>query len=102
LVSTASFAQKSLGQFAGTQQKSSVRFFPNPASTNITFEFNSIAEKGCNLHIYSFLGRQVLSIPVTGSRVSVNLTDLIKGVYVFQVKDANGRILATNKFQVSR
>jgi hypothetical protein len=102
LFSLVSFSQKSLGEFAGASEKTNVRFFPNPASTTITFEFNAVAEKGYNIRIYSFLGRQVLALPVTGSRISVNVTDLMKGVYVFQVRDASGRIVATNKFQVSR
>lgn len=98
----ASFSQKSLPQGSAAKEKSNVRFFPNPASTTITFEFNDLVEKGFSLHVYSFLGRQVLIVPVTGQRISVNVLDLIKGIYVFQVRDINGRIVATNKFQVSR
>lgn len=102
LVSTASFSQKVQGPAGSVPQKNNVQFFPNPASTTITFEFSINAEKGSNLHIYSFLGRKVLSVPVTGNRVSVNVSNLMKGVYIFQVTDNNGRVIATNKFQVSR
>ena len=96
------FAQKTLPQSSGAPEVKNIRFFPNPASTTINFEFNSPVEKGFSLQIFSFLGRQVLTVPVTGSRISVNVSDLMKGVYIFQVRSANGRILATNKFQVSR
>ena len=96
------FSQKSLLQIGGTQEVKSVRFFPNPASTTITFEFAEIVEKGYSLQIYSFLGRQLVTVPLTASRISINVTDFMKGVYIFQVRNSSGRIVATNKFQVSR
>ncbi|CAN5630809.1 hypothetical protein BH10BAC3_BH10BAC3_24350 [soil metagenome] len=102
LLSAASFSQKTLPQQVGAQETKSIRFFPNPASTTVTFEFNEAIEKGYSLLVYSFLGRKVLTVPVTGSRISINVTDLMRGVYIFQVRNANGRIVATNKFQVSR
>jgi hypothetical protein len=97
-----SFSQKSVLQKADNQEVKSIRFFPNPASTTVTFEFNEAIEKGYSLQVYSFLGRQVLTVPVTGTRISINVSDLMKGVYIFQVRNASGRIVATNKFQVSR
>ena len=102
LLSAAAYSQKILPQAAGVQEVKSIRFFPNPASTIVTFEFTEALEKGYSLQVYSFLGRQVLTVPVTGSRISINVTDFIKGVYIFQVRNSNGRIVATNKFQVSR
>ena len=80
----------------------SIKFYPNPASTTITFELKEPVERGTVLQVFNFLGRQVLTIPISGNRLSVNVTDLIKGVYIFQLRTSNGRILETNKFQVSR
>ena len=97
-----SFSQKGSPQAASPGEVKNIRFYPNPASTTINFEFKDQVEKGTVLQVFNFLGRQVLSIPVSGSRISVNVTDLIKGVYIFQVRTTNGRILETNKFQVSR
>ena len=101
-LSVLSFSQKGSPQVGNSSEVKNIRFFPNPASTTINFEFKAQVEKGTILQVFNFLGRQVLTIPVSGSRVSVNVTDLIKGVYIFQVKTSNGRILETNKFQVSR
>ncbi|MES2646620.1 MAG: T9SS type A sorting domain-containing protein [Bacteroidota bacterium] len=102
LLANATFSQKVILQQPGIQQIKSIRFFPNPASTTVTFEFNQAIEKGYSLQVYSFLGRQVLTVPVTGPRISINVSDLMKGVYVFQVRNSSGQIVATNKFQVSR
>lgn len=79
-----------------------MKFYPNPASTNINFEFKTPVEKGYTLQIFSFLGRSISIIPVSSARVSVHVGDLFKGVYVFQLRDATGHIVASNKFQVSR
>jgi hypothetical protein len=100
--SVLSFSQKGGPLVNASNEVKSIRFYPNPASTTINFEFKDQVEKGTVLQVFNFLGRQVLTIPVSGSRVSVNVTDLIKGVYIFQVRTSNGRILETNKFQVSR
>jgi hypothetical protein len=91
-----------LPQVSAAGDEKTIRFYPNPASSTINFEFKEQVERGSVLQVYSFLGRLVLSIPVSGNRVTVNVSDLIKGVYVFQLKGANGRIAETNKFQVSR
>lgn len=101
-MSASAFSQKALPQLYAADDAKTVRFFPNPASTTITFELKEPAEHGTVLQVFSFLGRQVLSIPVTGNRITVNVTDLIKGVYIFQLRTSNGRVIETNKFQVSR
>jgi hypothetical protein len=100
--SVISFSQKVTPPVQASTDVKNIYFFPNPDSTTINFEFKDQVEKGTVLQVFNFLGRQVLTIPVSGSRVSVNVTDLIKGVYIFQIRTSNGRILETNKFQVSR
>jgi hypothetical protein len=100
--SVTAFSQKELPQINGLAEKTAIRFYPNPAVDNITFEFNSTVERGYTLQIYSFLGRKVMTIPVSSSRVTLNISELFKGVYVFQLRDGNGRIVASNKFQVNK
>lgn len=101
-ISVFSYSQKGFPQVNAPGEVKSIRFYPNPASSTINFEFKTTVEKGSVLQVFNFLGRQVLTIPVSGNKVAVNVTDLIKGVYIFQLKTPNGRILETNKFQVSR
>jgi hypothetical protein len=99
LVQTA-FAQKDFG--SDGRAKSVVRFYPNPASTTINFEFSNPVEKGAVLQVYSFLGRKVGHLTVSGNRLTVNLTDFVSGIYIFQLRDATGRIVESNKFQVAK
>lgn len=79
-----------------------VRFYPNPAVNFITFEIKEPVDRGTTIQVYSFLGRKVASVPVNSQKVSVNVSDYFRGVYVFQLRSPNGKIVETNKFQVNR
>lgn len=77
-----------------------VKFYPNPATTNITFEL----PKGSSytLQIYNFMGKKVYEIKSTAATNLVNLNDFNRGVYIFQLRDTNGKIVESGKFQVSK
>ncbi|MFT3700954.1 MAG: T9SS type A sorting domain-containing protein [Agriterribacter sp.] len=79
-----------------------VKFYPNPATTIITFELQKGKENSYNLQIYNFLGKKVLEIKNTQSSNQVNLNDFDRGVYIFQLRDPNGKIIESGKFQVSK
>jgi hypothetical protein len=79
-----------------------VKFYPNPAVNFITFEIKEPVERGTVLQVYSFLGRQLSSLPVNAQRVTLNLAEYFRGVYVFQLRAPSGKVLETNKFQVSK
>ncbi len=78
-----------------------VKFYPNPAVSYITFELVK-SNKNCNLQIYSFLGRMVKNLDDIQDKTTVNLGDLTRGLYTFQVKDETGRITDTGIFQVNK
>jgi hypothetical protein len=84
------------------KEKSLVKFFPNPAINFINFEFREMPPSGSSLQVYSFLGRQVAIVPVNAKRITVNVSELFRGIYVFQVITPSGKVFETNKFQVSR
>ena len=78
-----------------------IKFYPNPASAVITFEFNKSSGNASNsLQVYNFMGKKVYDIKNAPSRVSINLEDFYRGIYIFQVRDKNGTISQTGKFQV--
>ncbi len=95
------FAQKSTVRDNSSISKL-VQFFPNPASASINFEFKYTIERGSVIQFYSFLGRKTASLPITGNRMQVSLSDFITGIYIFQVRDASGRLVESNKFQVAK
>jgi len=87
---------------AGGGEAKIVRFYPNPATSYINFEIKSRYQKGLTLQVYSFLGKKVFEQQNVQEKTTVNLTEFTRGVYVYHLIDASGKIIDTNKFQVSK
>ncbi len=79
-----------------------VKFYPNPAVSYITFELVKEANKTFTLQIFSFLGRKVKDIPEISDRTTVQLIDLTRGLYTFQLKDETGRVTDSGIFQINK
>ena len=46
------------------------------------------------------MGKKVYEVKRTPTRISINLDDFFRGVYIFQLRDKNGVIVQSGKFQV--
>jgi hypothetical protein len=79
-----------------------LKFYPNPATTVINFDFQKSYEKGYTLEIYNFLGRKMFNGQNVSEKTTVNLADFTRGVYIYQLRDKNGRLVESGKFQVSK
>jgi hypothetical protein len=79
-----------------------VKFYPNPATSIITFDFQRGYDKSYNLQIFNFIGKKVQEITNISPKTIVNLNDFYRGIYIFQLKDRNGKVIDTGKFQVSK
>ena len=79
-----------------------IKFYPNPAVSYITFELAKEASKTFTLQIYSFLGRKVKDIPEVADKTTVQLSDLTRGLYTFQLKDETGRVTDSGIFQINK
>jgi hypothetical protein len=79
-----------------------LRFYPNPATSVVTFDFMKGYDKGYTLHVYNFLGRRVHESKNIPQRTSITLTDYSRGIYIYQLVDRNGKVVESGKFQVSR
>ena|ERR1700744_198812 len=78
------------------------KFYPNPAISYIVFELEKEPNQTYTLQIYSFLGKQVKNVAEIQDRQQVNLSDLIRGLYTFQLKDQSGRVTDSGIFQVNK
>jgi hypothetical protein len=76
------------------------RFYPNPATSFINFEFDRILEKGHTLQIYSFIGNKVNEVQVSGMKTTITLDGYFRGIYCFRLIDRTGKIIDSGKFQV--
>ena len=79
-----------------------IKFYPNPAVSYITFELNKEPNKTYTLQIFSFLGRKVKDVPDIADKRTVNLSDLNRGLYTFQLKDEEGRVTDSGIFQINK
>ncbi len=77
-----------------------VKFYPNPASSYINFEFKLDNTKSYTLLVYNFIGKKMLELKPSEAKINVDLTSFYRGVYIFQLRDAKGNIVETGKFQV--
>ena len=79
-----------------------VKFYPNPATSFITFDFQNNFDKTYSFQIYNFLGKKVYDVPNVTPKTVVNLNDFYRGVYIFQIRDKNGKIIDSGRFQVAK
>ncbi|HRO47778.1 T9SS type A sorting domain-containing protein [Agriterribacter sp.] len=79
-----------------------LKFYPNPATTIINFDFQKDYDRSYNLVIYNFLGKKVFELTGISLTNQVNLSDFTRGVYIFQLRNKNGKIIESGKFQVSK
>ena len=80
-----------------------VKLFPNPATAYVTFDMQKNYRQGLSLSIYSgVMGRKMYETINVPSRVTIDLNDFSRGVYIYHLIDPNGKILETGKFQVSK
>lgn len=86
----------------GGNQETILRFYPNPATSAITFDFQKTYDKGYSLQIYNFLGRKMLEQMNIADHTTINLTDFTRGVYIYQLRDKTGNLVESGKFQVSK
>lgn len=85
----------------GTQRQ--VRSFPNPATTAVQFEFKQrIAQENTQLKIFNFLGKKVADFPRLSNSIRVDLSAFHRGIYIYQLTDARGRVLESGKFMVEK
>lgn len=79
-----------------------VRFYPNPATSFISFDFIKNPEKGYSIQLYSFLGKKMSEVTNLNQHTTINLSDFNRGVYVYQLFDRTGKLVESGKFQVSK
>ena len=77
------------------------RCYPNPADAYIQFEFRKTANSPLRLRIYNFLGKKIIDLSRVPVALKVDLTGFARGLYIYQLSDAQGRMLESGKFLVS-
>jgi len=77
-----------------------VKLFPNPATTYINIDISKLNSNSAVFQVFNFMGRKVYETRFSSSRTSLYLNDFFRGMYIYQLRDRNGAVLETGKFQV--
>ena len=77
-----------------------IKPYPIPATTAINFEFQYGYDKTFSLQIYNFMGKKVNEFSKIPPMMTVPLDDFYRGIYVYQLRDKDGKIIDSGKFQV--
>ena len=93
-----SFAQAKPAQ--GEPIAKLIKPYPIPASTSINFDFLYGYDKSFSLEIYNFMGKKVSEVTKLLPRTILSLEDFYRGIYVYQLRDKDGKIIESGKFQV--
>jgi len=102
LVSAANIQAQSKLSTPASTQGGILRFFPNPATTVISFDFQKGFDKGYSLQIYNVLGRKMIEQINITDHTTINLSDFSRGVYIYRLIDKTGQLAEMGKFQVSK
>jgi len=79
-----------------------VRFYPNPATSFITFDIQKGYDKGYDIQVFNLLGKMIYEQKNIAPKTTINLSEYNRGVYVYQLRDREGKIIESGKFQVSK
>ncbi|PUZ27405.1 Por secretion system C-terminal sorting domain-containing protein [Chitinophaga costaii] len=74
--------------------------YPNPATSRINFEFQKNNDKHYVLIVYNFLGKKMEEVKDLSYRTELNLDNYYTGIYIYQLRDQNGNIVESGKFNV--
>ncbi|MBI5856234.1 MAG: T9SS type A sorting domain-containing protein [Sphingobacteriales bacterium] len=79
-----------------------IKLYPNPATAYITFDLQNGYEKGLSLQVYSFLGKKMFESQNLPQKLTIDLTEFNRGLYMYHLMDATGKIIRSGKFQVTK
>ena len=92
---TSVFETVKVGEPVGIEQinNNKVNFYPNPATTTVTFEYNQL-ERREQLSIYNSLGQliQVVELNPSSNTKTISTQEFRSGIYYWQLGQASGKL----------
>lgn len=82
-----------------TQQRI-MKYYPNPAVSYIKFDFQKEFTKGYSIQVVSFIGKKVYEEKNINNSTTLELSNFLRGIYIYQLKNSFGQIIESGKFQV--
>ena len=79
-----------------------IRFYPNPATTFINIEFQRAQLRNTSFQVFNFLGKKVVELQDLNGKTRIDLTGYSRGIYIYLLKDRNGKVIESGKFQIEK
>lgn len=76
-----------------------VQCYPNPATTNINIDL-AVIEKGYTLTVYNFIGKKIEDVKLANAHTNLNLESYFRGLYIYQLRNKQGQLIESGKFNV--
>jgi hypothetical protein len=102
LIAIQSQAQSERSTPATTASDRIIKLYPNPATSYITFDLQKNNERGLSLQVYSFLGKKMYESQNLLSKVTLDLAEFNRGLYMYHLIDMTGKVIESGKFQVTK
>ena len=102
LIAIQSQAQTTRSTPASVSSDRIIKLYPNPATTNITFDLQKGYEKGLSIQVYSFLGKKMYETQNVSSKIMIDLAEFNRGLYMYHLIDITGKVIESGKFQVTK
>ena len=83
-------------------EPSSVRLYPNPATTSLNVEWPSSIKPASMIIVNGITGKKMVAGTVGNGPLRINVSDYVPGIYVFRLFSASGAYLGGATFQVSK
>lgn len=77
-----------------------VKLYPNPATSQINFEIQKNNEKSYDIIVFNFLGKKTDQLRNVSFHTTLNLDNYYNGVYIYQLRDVQGNLIESGKFNV--
>ncbi len=69
------------------------KIFPSPAVSSVTVEYVNASAMGVKIiNVYNVLGSKVLTAQLTATKTALNISSLIKGIYIVSIEDGNNKV----------
>ncbi|MCG9898446.1 MAG: T9SS type A sorting domain-containing protein [Hydrotalea sp.] len=76
------------------------KMYPNPANAYIIFEVDPSIVNTHTLFICSFMGKKTHDMLIQQNKITVDLQQQQRGLYIYQIRDKYNRIVESGKFNV--
>lgn len=76
-----------------------VKVYPNPAVQFINFEYDY--NKASTIQVMDITGKRVKSMQVANGEVSMDISDLNNGIYMYEIRTAENALIKSGKFNIA-